>query len=107
MEKPGDIILQVINDLLNTKVSNEVHLRVNENFCSADEFKLLFNQFTKGTYLERASLTVEEYSPFINCSCGFKEKYRGEKGYVKCPECGKFAQISKKPYEVLHPQPTN
>ncbi len=107
MEKAGNIILEVIDDLLSTKVSTDIHIRINDNLCSEKEFEILFKQFTKGTFLERANLQVESFKPSITCGCGHREPYKGDKNYIKCPKCGKFANITDKSYEIIKPQPAN
>lgn len=106
MEKLGNVLINVLQDLSRISTNGEAHIRINKNICDAPRFKTLFNYFTQGTILEHIKLEVEEIEAKAQCICGYEEIIRGEhKGYLKCPDCGKFAEVRDEPYEITNPHP--
>jgi len=107
MEKVGTVLVNIMQDLSRLSTNGEAHIRVNSQLCSPSQFESLFGHFTRGTILERINLQVEELDTKVECSCGYQERFQEQKkGYTKCPECGKFAEVKNNAYELVSPDPT-
>lgn len=108
MEKVGNVLISLMQDLSQYSTNGEAHIKVNSSMCEPRQFEALFNHFTKGTILERIDLEVDELETYVDCSCGFKQKYNNDDhaGYTRCPRCGKFAEVKDQPYELLKPNPS-
>jgi Zn finger protein HypA/HybF involved in hydrogenase expression len=64
----------------------------------------VFEYFTKGTILERIDLEVHEMTRKMECVCGAERAVQGpENGYMKCPECGRFAKVEESDYKIEQP----
>lgn len=106
MDKLGNVLIQVMQDLSRISTNGSAHVRVNEQMCRPEEFQRLFNYFTKGTILDRVDIHVEPLKTRMQCSCGNSRTVKGEHpGYMKCPNCGRFAEIKDDPYQLVHPDP--
>ncbi|MFB6147940.1 MAG: hydrogenase/urease maturation nickel metallochaperone HypA, partial [Candidatus Nanohaloarchaea archaeon] len=82
--------------------------KVNRNLCHPEEFKTLFDHFSRGTILERLDLEVDTLETKMECGgCGHERQVEGEhSGYEKCPSCGRFAEIKDNAYELVEPDPS-
>lgn len=106
MEKLGNVLIQVMQDLSRISTNGSAHIRVNEHLCDPREFETLFNYFTKGTILERVDMDVDPLQTRMQCSCGNSRVIEGEHpGYMKCPNCGRFAEIRDDNYQLVDPDP--
>lgn len=106
MNKVGNVIINLIDELSDISTGGNVQIKLNSEVSSPREFKNLFQYFTRGTYLEHIDLEVEQFKPRIECGCGFTSTVESlDKGYAKCPKCGKFAEINDHSYEIIHPAP--
>ncbi len=106
MNKIGNVIIDLMQELSEISTGTSVKIRLNQNVADPRQFKQLFNYFARGTYLEHINLDVETFQPSLECSCGYSSKIDSlEKGYAKCPRCGKFAEINDHSYEIVHPAP--
>lgn len=106
MEKLGNVLIQVMQDLSRISTNGSAHVRINEQLCDPREFETLFNYFTKGTILERVDMEVEPLETRMQCSCGNSRVIEGShNGYMKCPNCGRFAEIKDNSYQLIHPDP--
>jgi len=108
MEKVGNILINLMQDLSRYSTNGSAHIKVNSAMCEPRQFQALFNHFTKGTILERIELTVDELQTEVDCSCGYNQVFEEDDhaGYTRCPRCGKFAEIKDRPYELLEPNPS-
>lgn len=106
MNKIGNVIINLIDELSDISTSGEVEIRLNSEVSDPEEFQRLFKYFTKGTYLEHIDLKVNTFQPKIECGCGYTSRVDSlEQGYAKCPKCGKFAELNDHSYEIQHPAP--
>ena len=106
MDKLGNVLIQVMQDLSRISTNGSAHVRVNQQLCNPNEFKKLFNYFTKGTILERVDIQVDPLETRMECSCGNSCIIEGgHNGYMKCPNCGRFAEIQDESYQLIHPDP--
>lgn len=97
-----------MEDLSTISTNGTAELGVNSNLCSPEEFETLFGHFTRGTILERLDLDIHELDTRAVCGCGYEENInRDHAGYIKCPNCGKFAEVRDRPYEIISPNPSN
>jgi Zn finger protein HypA/HybF involved in hydrogenase expression len=107
MEKVGNALIGLMQDLSRLSTNGKAEIKVNEQLCEPQQFKQLFNHFTRGTILERVELNVETLETRVNCSCGYENSHEGEhNGYTKCPRCGKFAEIQDNAYQLVKPDPS-
>jgi len=108
MDKVGDVVIGVMQDLSRISTNGSARIRVNENLCDPEVFESLFNHFSRGTILERLDLEVETLETKMSCgSCGHERKVNGEhSGYERCPTCGKFAEVQDSAYELVKPDPS-
>lgn len=107
MQRLGNALVQLMKDLSVLSTNGHAEVRVNSNLTSPERFEQLFNHFTRGTVLERLNLDIKGMQPEAACSCGYRQKIQGEhSGYIKCPECGKFAEIRDRPYKIVSPEPS-
>lgn len=107
MQKVGTVLVNLMQDLSRLSTNGEAHIRVNDQLCEPEQFEALFGHFTRGTILERINLHVEELDTRVECSCGYREQLgNNKKGYTKCPECGKFAEVKNDAYELVSPDPS-
>ncbi|MFO7794198.1 MAG: hydrogenase/urease maturation nickel metallochaperone HypA [Candidatus Nanohaloarchaea archaeon] len=109
MEKVGNVLIDLMQDLSRYSTDGDAHIKINSSMCEPRQFQTLFDYFTKGTILERIDLKVEELNTYVNCSCGYKQDFQedGHAGYTRCPRCGKFAEVKDRPYELVKPNPGN
>lgn len=106
MEKLGNVLISVMQDLSRVSTNGEAHIQVNRNVCESERFEKLFNYFTYGTILEHIDIKVEEMDSRAECVCGFEESVGGDHpGYLRCPDCGKYAEIKDDAYEIKKPDP--
>lgn len=107
MEKLGNALIGLMQDLSRLSTNGEAEIQVNEKLCETEQFQTLFQYFAKGTILERVDLQVDTLETKVNCSCGFEDSHEGEhNGYTKCPRCGKFAEIQDNAYKLVNPDPS-
>lgn len=107
MQRLGNVLIQVMKDLSTLSTNGTAEIGVNTNLCSPEEFDSLFNHFTRGTILERLNLNIQELETRAVCGCGYQENVnRDHAGYIKCPNCGKFAEVRDNPYEIISPDPS-
>lgn len=107
MEKVGNALISLIQDLSSISTNGHAQVEINENLCEPQQFERLFNYFTQGTILERIDLQVESASTRVNCGCGYEEPVNGQhSGYVRCPDCGKFAEVQDHAYRIRKPDPS-
>ncbi|MFB6116707.1 MAG: hypothetical protein ABEK10_04320 [Candidatus Nanosalina sp.] len=106
MEKLGNVLISVMQDLSRVSTNGHAHIKINRNICEAERFEKLFNYFAYGTILEHIDLDVEEVDPQAECVCGYRETVGGDHpGYLRCPDCGKYAEIKDDAYEIEKPDP--
>jgi Hydrogenase expression/synthesis hypA family. len=106
MEKLGNVIISVMQDLSKVSTNGHAEICVNESICEAERFEKLFNYFSYGTILEHIDLDVNEINSKAKCVCGYSEAIEGEHpGYIRCPECGKYAEIKDNSYRIEEPNP--
>jgi Hydrogenase expression/synthesis hypA family. len=106
MRRLGNVLIEVIEDLSQISTNGHARLRVNDALTTPQQFHSLFNYFTRGTILENVDMDVEPLDTYANCACGYEEQVEGDhSGYRKCPECGRFANIEEKDYELVSPDP--
>ncbi len=106
MEKLGNVLINVMQDLSRISTNGHAHIKVNRNVCDPDTFQNLFNYFAMGTILERIDLEVDPIHAQAECVCGYREPIRREhQGYIRCPECGKYANIKDEAYVIEDPDP--
>jgi Zn finger protein HypA/HybF involved in hydrogenase expression len=106
MEKLGNALIGLMQDLSRLSTNNTARVKVNTELCSPEEFKSLFQYFAKGTILERVDLNVEPLETRVKCSCGYEDSHDGEhNGYTKCPSCGRFAEVQDHAYKLVDPDP--
>ena len=108
MEKVGNILINLMQDLSRYSTNGTAHIKINNSVCDPRRFNALFNHFTRGTILERIDLEVGELETRVECSCGYNQVFEEDDhaGYTRCPRCGKFAEIKDIPYELIEPNPT-
>jgi len=108
MEKVGNVLINLMQDLSRYSTNGSAHIKINRSMCKPEQFKALFNHFTRGTILERIELDVEELETYVNCSCGYNQTFERDEhaGYTRCPRCGKFAEVVDRPYELVSPDPS-
>ncbi len=108
MEKVGNVLIQVMEDLSQLSTNGSAHVRINNGLCEPERFKALFNHFARGTILERVDLRAETLQDYIDCSCGYTERFDQEhNGYANCPKCGRFAEVRDDSYQLVEPDPEN
>lgn len=106
MEKLGNVLISVMQDLSKISTNGSAHVRVNENLCDPVTFRKLFDYFSRGTIIEHVDLSVENFQTRMQCSCGESRTIEGDHpGYMKCPNCGKFAEIRDDSYQLVSPNP--
>ncbi len=107
MDKVGDVVIGVMQDLSRISTNGSARVRINQNLCDPDTFESLFNHFARGTILERIDLDVEHLKTLMSCgSCGHQQTVGGDhSGYQRCPQCGKFAEIQDHAYQLVEPDP--
>ena len=106
MEKLGNVLINVMQDLSKVSTNGEAHIKINRNVCESQRFEKLFNYFTFGTILEHIDLKVEEMDSTAECVCGYEESVGGDHpGYLRCPDCGKYAEIKDDSYAIEKPDP--
>ncbi|MFB6180749.1 MAG: hydrogenase/urease maturation nickel metallochaperone HypA [Candidatus Nanohalobium sp.] len=106
MQKVGNALVRLMQDLSRLSTNGTAHVKVNRQLCEPQQFKSLFQHFTKGTILEHLDLRVEPLNTQVECSCGYSANYEGGKGYTKCPECGRFAEVKDNAYSLESPDPS-
>lgn len=107
MDKVGNAILKLTQDLSEISTNGSAKIRINENLCSPEEFHSLFEHFRKGTILEHLDVEVQSFKPKAECGCGYSEDINGSHpGYKKCPSCGRFAEVKDHTYELVEPDPS-
>jgi len=107
MEKVGNALIGLMQDLSRLSTNGKAEIKVNEKLCEPEQFKVLFQHFARGTILERVDLDVDSLETKVNCSCGYEDKHEGNhNGYTKCPRCGKFAEIQDQAYHLINPDPS-
>jgi len=107
MEKLGNVLISVMQDLSKVSTGGHAHIKINRQLCEPKLFGTLFQYFKKGTILENINLTVEPLQTQLECPCGYREELEDydHKGYGRCPECGQFANIRDDEYELVEPDP--
>lgn len=107
MEKVGNVLINLMQDLSRYSTNGSAHIKINSSMCEPNQFKALFNHFTRGTVLERIDLEVDDLQTHVDCSCGYKQEFKEDDhaGYTRCPRCGKFAEVKDRPYELVNPNP--
>jgi Zn finger protein HypA/HybF involved in hydrogenase expression len=106
MQKLGNVLISVMQDLSRISTNGYAHIKINQNICDSERFETLFNYFAYGTILEHIDLDVEEVDAKAECVCGFEKAVQGEHhGYMRCPECGKYAEIKDQAYRIEKPDP--
>lgn len=108
MDKVGNIVIGVMQDLSRISTNGSAKVRINQNLCEPEVFESLFEQFSRGTILERLNLEAEPLETRLECgSCGHERPVEGEhSGYKKCPTCGRFAEIRDDAYQLVNPDPS-
>jgi len=107
MDKVGNALISLIQDLSSISTNGYAKVEVNENLCDPRQFEQLFDYFTQGTILERIDLEVESAQTRVDCGCGYKEAVNGDhSGYMRCPDCGKFAEVQDHAYSIQKPDPS-
>lgn len=107
MDKVGNALIGLMQDLSRLSTNGRAEIKVNERLCKPERFKALFQHFARGTILERVDLDVERLETMVNCSCGYSSSHDGEhSGYTKCPRCGRFAEVRDRAYELVEPDPS-
>lgn len=107
MEKVGNALISLIQDLSSISTNGHAYVEINENLCEPQRFKQLFDYFTQGTILERIDLEVYSTTTTVDCGCGYNEPVNGDhSGYVRCPDCGKFAEVQNHAYQIRKPDPS-
>lgn len=106
MKKLGNVLISAMQDLSRVSTNGSAHIKINRNICSSERFETLFKYFTYGTILEHIDLKVEEVDSVAECVCGYQESISGEHpGYKRCPDCGKYAEVKDRAYEIEKPDP--
>ncbi len=106
MDKVGNVLISLVEDLSSISTNGHAHIQINENLCDPCQFERLFNYFTRGTILEHIDLEVDSTSTRVVCGCGYNSKMNEDhSGYTKCPSCGKFAEVRNDAYRILSPNP--
>ena len=106
MKKLGNVLINVMQDLSRVSTNGHAHIKVNRNICDPDTFENLFNYFAMGTILERIDVDVEPVNPQAECVCGYNKAVNGDhQGYIRCPECGKYADVKDDAYTIEDPDP--
>lgn len=106
MEKLGNVLIQVMQDLSRISTEGSAYVKVNDDLCTPRQFEVLFNYFTKGTLLEHVDMDVDTMQSRMECGCGASQPIEGQhNGYMKCPNCGRFAEIRDDSYQLVHPDP--
>jgi Zn finger protein HypA/HybF involved in hydrogenase expression len=106
MEKVGNALIGLMQDLSRLSTNGKAEIEVNEQLCEPEQFESLFQHFARGTILERVDLNVNRLETRVNCSCGYENKHEGEhNGYTKCPRCGRFAEVQDNAYRLINPDP--
>jgi Zn finger protein HypA/HybF involved in hydrogenase expression len=106
MRKLGNVLISVMADLSRMETNGYAKVRVNENICEPERFQRLLTYFTRGTILETVELDMDGMKPEAECVCGFRREIEdSHPGYVKCPNCGKFAEVQDNAYEIARPDP--
>jgi hypothetical protein len=107
MEKVGNALIGLMQDLSRLSTNGKAEVRVNDQLCDPEQFQALFQYFARGTILERVDLDVDRLETKVNCSCGYESRHEGEhNGYTKCPRCGKFAEVQDNAYKLVSPDPS-
>ena len=107
MEKLGNALIGLMQDLSRLSTNGKAEIQVNEKLCKPERFNALFQHFARGTILERVELNVDRMETKVNCSCGFEDSHEGEhNGYTRCPRCGKFAEVQDHAYKLVNPDPS-
>jgi Zn finger protein HypA/HybF involved in hydrogenase expression len=106
MQKLGNVLINIMQDLSRISTNGKAHIRVNGNVCDSETFETLFQYFAQGTILEHIDLDVEEMSPQAECVCGYTEDVgASHDGYIRCPQCGKYADVKDRAYQIEKPDP--
>lgn len=106
MQKLGNVLIDVMSDLSKMETNGYAEVRINENICGPERFERLLEYFTRGTILETVEIDMNGMNPEAECVCGFSRKIEDDHpGYVKCPDCGKFAEVTDNAYEIARPDP--
>ncbi len=107
MRKVGNALLQLMEDLSQASTNGKATVKVNRNLAKPEEFKRLFDYFSKGTVLERVDLKVETMETRMSCVCGNREVINDDNhnGYGECSECGRIADIDDSEYTLVEPDP--
>jgi len=107
MEKLGNALIGLMQDLSRLSTNGKAEIQVNEKLCEPERFHTLFQHYTRGTILERVDLQVDTLQTKIKCSCGYEDQHQGEhNGYTRCPRCGKYAEIQDQAYKLINPNPS-
>lgn len=107
MQKLGNTLINVMADLSALSTNGTAEIKVNQNLCRPEKFEQLFSHFTRGTILEHLDLDIQSMNSKAICGCGYEEEIQGEhSGYIRCPQCGKFAEVQDRNYQIVSPQPT-
>jgi Zn finger protein HypA/HybF involved in hydrogenase expression len=106
MQKLGNVLIHVMQDLSKISTNGQARISVNTNICDPETFRSMFAYFTQGTILEHLDLEVESMQPTAQCACGYEESIEGDHdGYIRCPDCGKYANIEDDSYSIHSPDP--
>lgn len=106
MDKLGNVLIQVMQDLSRISTNGQATVKVNSDIAEPEEFQRLFEVFSKGTIIEHVDLEVQSLQTKLNCSCGNSDPVESDHpGYLKCPNCGRFAEVDDTHYQLVNPNP--
>ena len=84
-----------IADEIIQKKAHHSTVRIGKMYGNKERFLELVKEFLCGTPLEGATIDAEEVDVVVKCECGFSGKIdvREHVHFVRCPKCGKVAEI--------------
>ncbi|RLJ06693.1 MAG: hypothetical protein DRP18_00100 [Candidatus Aenigmatarchaeota archaeon] len=91
-------VQKAINEILGMEQRpKKVKIILGKIYGNAKNFKDMFREHTRGTPIENIDIEIEQVPVEIKCECGFSGtvKILEHVHFVRCPLCGKVADILK------------
>jgi len=89
-------IIEVVSELGRFGNPKRARLRLGAMRSEPERFREMFKEYVRGTPLEGTELDIEDVPVEVFCPCGFSGMVEVHEHvhFVRCPECGKVADIT-------------
>ncbi len=86
---------EVVRKILAAEEPRIAEITLGELYGDADNFKKTVKELLKGTKAENVIISIKQTPLKVKCTCGFsgRIKVMDHIHFVRCPRCGKIAEI--------------